>query len=161
MYYHRGGMATSAPTSSTVSGFTDALGRVVRSATLPRFAELVADEAGIHLDRSAFVLLAHLEAQPCRVGELAEYVRLDGSTVSRQVHALEQNALVTCEPHPTDRRGSVVVITPEGRQAINWNRQARRTIFAELLSDVSQVELEEVTAVLELLAARIEDLGGG
>lgn len=152
-------MGTSALTLATVSDFTDALGQVVRSATLPRFSERVAKEAGTHLDRSAFVLLARLAEQACRVGELAEHVRLDGSTVSRQVHALEQNGLVGCEPHPTDRRGSVVVITPEGRQAIDQHRQARRKIFAELLSDVPSAELEAATAVLELLTTRIEELG--
>lgn len=141
-----------------VNGFTDALGRLVRFATLPRFADRVAEEAGTHLDRSAYVLLARLTEEQCRVGELAEHLCLDVSTVSRQVHALEQRGLVRREPHPVDRRGSVVVIAPPGREAITQHRRARRKMFAMLLKDVPPSELEAVTAVLDLLATRIEEL---
>ena len=42
-------MDSIAGTMSTVNGFTDALGRIVRFATLPRFIERVAEEAGTHL----------------------------------------------------------------------------------------------------------------
>ena len=118
------------------------------------------EEAGTHLDRSAYVLLARLADEHCRVGELAEHLCLDVSTVSRQVHALEQRGLVRREPHPIDRRGSVVVIAPEGREALEQHRQARRKVFADLLDDVSADELEAVTAMLDRLAARIEAMAG-
>lgn len=151
-------MGTDAPATTAVCDFTDALGRVVRFAILPRFTERVAAEAGTHLDRSAFVLLAHLTEQQCRVGELAEQLRLDGSTVSRQVHALEQSDLVRRESDPADRRGAVVAITPHGSATIRQHRQARRKIFAELLSDVPPTEVAAATALLERLADRIEQL---
>lgn len=153
-------METTAATMSAVNGFTDALGRVVRFATLPRFTERVAEEAGTHLDRSAYVLLARLTEEHCRVGELAEHLCLDVSTVSRQVHALDERGLAQREPHPTDRRGSVVVITPQGREVVQQHRRARRKIFAELLSDVPPTELEAVASVLDRLGARIEQLAG-
>lgn len=151
-------MDTTGQTVPTVNGFTDALGRVVRFATLPRFAERVAEEAGTHLDRSAYVLLARLVEEHCRVGELAEHLCLDVSTVSRQVHTLEERGLVRREPHPTDRRGSVVVIAPQGQEVVERHRRARRKLFAELLSDMPPTELEVVTSVLNRLAARIEEL---
>lgn len=151
-------MDTTASTMPAVNGFTDALGRVVRFATLPRFAERVAEEAGTHLDRSAYVLLARLVEEHCRVGELAEHLCLDVSTVSRQVYALEERGLVRRQPHPTDRRGSVVVIAPQGREVVEQHRRARRKLFAELLSDMPAAELEVVTSVLDRLAVRIEEL---
>ncbi|MGK2887906.1 MAG: MarR family winged helix-turn-helix transcriptional regulator [Rhodococcus sp. (in: high G+C Gram-positive bacteria)] len=154
-------MEMTVPTVQAVNGFTDALGRVVRFATLPRFAERVAEEAGTHLDRSAYVLLARLlEEQQYRVGELADHLCLDVSTVSRQVRALEQRGLVRRKPNPIDRRGSVVVIAPQGREAIQQHRRARRKMFAELLSDVPPTDLETVTSVLDRLATRIEELAG-
>lgn len=158
-----GRMETTAPTAPTVpavNGFTDALGRVVRVATLPRFTERVAEEAGTHLERSAYVLLARLAAGQCRVGELAEHLCLDVSTVSRQVHALEERGLARREPHPTDRRGSVVVIAAQGQEVVEQHRRARRKLFAELLSDVPPADLEAVTSVLDRLAARIQELTG-
>ncbi|MDE0802414.1 MAG: MarR family transcriptional regulator [Acidimicrobiales bacterium] len=153
-------MAHPAPTVQPVNDFTDALVRVVRFATLPRFTERVAEEAGTHLDRSAYVLLAYLVEDRCRVGELAEHLCLDVSTVSRQVHALEQRGLLGREPHPTDRRGSVVGISPQGRKVVEQHRGARQELFAELLSDIPPAELETVTSVLDELASRIETLAG-
>jgi len=153
-------MAQPASTAPTVNNFTDSLVRVVRFATLPRFTERVAEEAGTHLDRSAYVLLARLVEEQCRVGELAEHLCLDVSTVSRQVHALEQRGMLGREPHPTDRRGSMVVITPQGREVVEQHRRARQELFAELLRDTPPAELETVTSVLDQLATRIEELTG-
>lgn len=156
--YPLGGMDTSSRPISAVNEFTDALSRVVRHATLPRFTERVAEQAGTHIDRTGFVLLARLVEDHCRIGELAEHLCLDVSTVSRQVQALEERHLAKRERHPTDRRGWVVEITSQGRQVVDQHRRARRTIFAELLADVPPNELEAVTSILDRLGARIEEL---
>lgn len=144
------------PVAPIVVDLADSLSRVVRSATLPRFTERVADRAGVHLDRSAYVLLVRLTERPWRVGELADHLCLDVSTVSRQVQALEEAGLARREPHPTDRRGWVVVIDEGGIVAVEAHRRARRQIFAELLGDASADELETVASVLHRLAERIE-----
>ena len=149
------------PVAPTVIDLTDSLSRVVRCATLPRFAERVADEAGVRLDRSAYVLLVRLGEQSWRVGELADHLCLDVSTVSRQVQALEEAGLARREPHPTDRRGWVVVIDEGGLSALEAHRRARRQIFAELLGDASVDELKTVASVLHRLAERIETYAGG
>jgi DNA-binding MarR family transcriptional regulator len=148
------------PDLAVVADVTDSLARLVRSATLPRFMERVAGRAGVQLDRSATVLLARLAERPRRVGELAELLCLDVSTVSRQVHSLEEGGLARREPHPTDRRGSVVVIDDQGRAALERHRRARREIFAELLADTSPTELEAVARLLDRLAGRIDELAG-
>lgn len=155
------GLLTMEPTAPVVVDLTDSLSRIVRGATLPRFTERVADEAGVHLDRSAYVLLVRLIERPWRVGELADQLCLDVSTVSRQVQALEDAGLARREPHPTDRRGWVVVIDDGGVTAVEAHRRARRRIFAGLLGDASAEELETVAAVLHRLAERIETLNVG
>lgn len=148
------------PDAAVVTDVTDSLARLVRSATLPRVTDRIAERAGIGLDRSAAGLLARLAERPCRVGELAEMLCLDVSTVSRQVHSLEESGFARREPHPTDRRGSMVVIDDQGRAALEHHRRARREIFAELLADVSQTELHTVVRLLDRLADRIDHLAG-
>lgn len=148
------------PDAAVVADVTDSLARLVRAATLPRFMERLAERAGVQLDRSATVLLAQLAERPRRVGELAELLSLDVSTVSRQVHSLEETGLARRQPHPTDRRGSVVVIDDQGRAALERHRRARREIFAELLADVPPTELETVARLLDRLAERIDHLAG-
>lgn len=148
-------------TAASVVDLTDSLSRIVRFATLPRFTERVADAAGVRLDRSAYVLLALLGERPWRVGQLAEHLSLDVSTVSRQVQALEEAGLARREPHATDRRGWVVVIDEAGRVAVEAHRRARRELFTELLSDTSTADLEIVASVLHRLADRIEVFPAG
>ena len=104
------------------------------------------------------MLLARLAEEQCRIGELAEHLCLDVSTVSRQVQALEERDLAKRERHPTDRRGWVVEITSQGRHVLSQHRRARRVIFAELLADVQPTELEAVTSILDRLGARIEEI---
>lgn len=146
--------------AAVVVDLTDSLSRIVRAATLPRFTEGVAEAAGVHLDRSAYVLLALLGEHPWRVGQLAERLHLDVSTVSRQVQALEDAGLARREPHATDRRGSVVVIDDAGRAAVEAHRRARREIFTELLGAESAADLEIVASVLNRLADAIEAFPG-
>ncbi len=137
---------------------TDALGRIVRRATLPRFTDRVAERAGTALDRSAYALLVRIADRPSRIGALATIVGLDVSTVSRQVDALEQAGLAHRQRHPTDRRGWLVVIDPPGRRALDAHRQARGEIFHELLGDLDASDLTTTAGVLSRLAARIEDV---
>lgn len=145
--------------AASVDELTDVLGRLVRQAALPRFLEHVAARAGTSLEQSAYVLLVLLAEQPWPVKGLADAVNLDVSTVSRQVQALEDARLAHREPHPTDRRSSLVVIDDDGRAALDAHRRARRAIFAELLSDVPSDALYEVTKVLDHLANGIESFG--
>jgi DNA-binding MarR family transcriptional regulator len=50
-----------------------------------------------------------------RMGELAEAVVLSRTAIVRLVDRLEAAGLAQREPVPEDRRGSYVVITPEGK----------------------------------------------
>lgn len=150
----------SSPSTTNVAvEITEALGRIARQATLPRFGEQVARRSGVELDRSAFVLLARLDEQPHRITELAEIVSLDVSTVSRQVDGLEQSGLANRVRHPTDRRGRLVVTTKLGSDTLDAHRQARRSIFLGLLDDVDPDQLAAAAAVLTHLADRIETSG--
>ncbi len=148
-------MPASAP---AVRDLVEALGQVARQATLPRFADLVAANAGVPLERSAYELLVRLEVGPVRVSDLANALRLDVSTVSRQVDALEESSYAHRQRHPTDGRGWLVVMDPVGAQAVQAHRRARVELFGRLLEDADDCELRVVTAVLGRLAARLQSL---
>jgi DNA-binding MarR family transcriptional regulator len=144
-----------------IGQLADSLGRVARHAMLPRFTETVADRAGVALDRSAFVLLAKLVDGPWRVGELADHLNLDISTVSRQIAGLETAGFAHRERHPDDRRGWLVVIDDAGVAAVAAHRKARRGIFEELLGEVSAEDVAVTAAVLARLAEGLESLTDG
>jgi DNA-binding MarR family transcriptional regulator len=90
------------------------------------------------LDRSAYVILRHLEAGgPQSVSALAERLNLDGSTVTRQVIALERDNLITRTPTPNDGRSHLITATPLGRKSVAGVRAARRDLYGQILAEWS------------------------
>jgi DNA-binding MarR family transcriptional regulator len=86
------------------------------------------------LDRSAYVILRHLEAAgPLNVSALADRLNLDGSTVTRQVTALENDALVERRRDPNDGRGTVIAATSRGLEQMEAVRMARRGVYDRVL----------------------------
>ncbi|HEX5365395.1 MAG TPA: MarR family transcriptional regulator [Acidimicrobiales bacterium] len=139
-----------------VDELTEALGRLCRQGSLPRFSDHVARHAGTPLDRSAFLLLARLGTEQRRIGQLAEELSVDVSTVSRQVQGLEDAGFVSRHPHPTDRRACLIAIEDAGRTVLAAHRRARREVFAELLADQPDEDIERIAAFLGELATRLE-----
>src|SRR4051812_12772160 len=79
------------------------------------------------LDRAAYVILRCLQEEgPQNVSAIAERLNLDGSTVTRQVTALQQDALVERRPDPRDGRGTVIEATEVGLKQVDEVRAARR-----------------------------------
>lgn len=67
------------------------------------------------LERSAYLVLGVLvEGGAASVNAIADALRLDPSTVTRQVLAMEQAGHVTRGTDPADGRVTVVAATPEG-----------------------------------------------
>lgn len=119
----------------------DVLGEIeTQIAVLMRLAEATrrADPARGHraLDRAAYVILRHLDdAGPLNVSVLAARLNLDGSTVTRQVGAMEREGLVRRDADPRDGRGTVVTPTAHGRDRMTEVRTARRALYGDLLAD--------------------------
>ncbi|MEK8109864.1 MarR family transcriptional regulator [Micromonospora sp. M12] len=76
------------------------------------------------LDRAAYVILRHLaDAGPQNVSALAARLNLDGSTVTRQVSALQRDSLITRTPDPSDGRAPS---SPHRRRPPTDGRRAGR-----------------------------------
>lgn len=87
------------------------------------------------LDRSAYVILRHLDAAgPLTVSSLAERLNLDGSTVTRQVIALERDNLIGRKPAPHDGRSNLIEATDLGHKTVAEVREARRVLYGEILA---------------------------
>ncbi len=88
-----------------------------------------------------------------RVTDLATSCRLDTSTVSRHVAALERNGLVGRSPHPDDRRAMAVDLTDEGRTALEQAMRARKELLVGLLSDWPRDQISTLARLLTIFAA--------
>jgi len=122
----------------------DAMVRIAVVMNRPQNDEAMVRAAGITLDRALFPLLVGIERKgPIGVGELADGVGRDYSTVSRQVSKLESLGLTQSEPSPTDRRVRQMTVTAQGKAMTTAIDAARerigRAIFEEW--DASDVQL--------------------
>src|SRR5262249_21881321 len=89
---------------------------------------------------------------PARASDLAQLVCLDLSTVSRQVASLEHVGLVERRPDPLDGRASLLLLSSKGKRVSDRLSEARRTMFAEVLADWPEDDVERFGDLLSRFA---------
>jgi len=101
------------------------------------------------LERAHYLLLLRLDEDgPQSVGGLAQALSLDGSTVPRQVAAMERRGLVEKHPNPEDGRGALVAATETGREAAKSMQAARWRRLGIIFSSWSEEDRRSFTALL-------------
>jgi DNA-binding MarR family transcriptional regulator len=90
----------------------------------------------------AHVLWQLQQRGPCTQATLAADLRVTPRTITALVDGLASTGFVTREPHPTDRRATLVTFTGKGRataQAMkDGYRRLARQLFTDLPDDVFQ-----------------------
>lgn len=107
-------------------------------------------------DFDVLVRLTESEDGRVRVSELARLLGWERSRLSHHVTRMERRGLVARDDCVDDGRGAYVVVTPEGRRAIeaaapHHVRTVRRLFVDELTPD----EVAALAPVLERLGARV------
>jgi DNA-binding MarR family transcriptional regulator len=140
----------------------DVLGEIeTQIAVLMRLAEATrrSDPAREYraLDRAAYVILRHLaDSGPLNVSALAARLNLDGSTVTRQVSAMQRDDLVRREADPRDGRGTVIAPTAAGLRRMAGVREARREAYGEILATWSSTDRADLAAMLARLNGALD-----
>jgi DNA-binding MarR family transcriptional regulator len=124
---------------------------------LARWLEAAQRKQSYPMDRASYLLLLRLESDgPQRVAHLAASLGLDGSTVTRQLAALDESGWITRSSHPDDARATLVEATPSGRRAMADLREFRVRRIGALLGDWSATEQAELGRVLAHLNEVLE-----
>lgn len=119
------------------------------------------ERAGHHaaaegVERAAYALLAVLVTTgPLRAKSLAEVVRSDPSTVSRQIAALVRVGYVERRADQADGRAAVLAATVLGRQTFEAHRARRTDRLAALTAHWPEDDLARLAELVHRLA---EDL---
>ena len=122
--------------------FTSMMNRPTRDAAL-------IDAAGVKIDRALFPLLVYIDRRgPIGVGELADIVGRDYTTVSRQMAKLETLGYVQRRTSATDSRVNEAVSTESGRQVTLALDKTRQALAERLLKDWSKSDLKELTRLM-------------
>lgn len=110
-------------------------------------------EANVEIDRALFPLLVATGARgPLAVGDLADLVGRDHTTVSRQLAKLRQLKLIVSHAEQ-DRRRNAVKLTGEGEKIVRKISGARRRLLSRALADWSATD----RATLAILTRRFAD----
>lgn len=132
------------------------LGRLFRLA--PRLVELLdfgAREYGIGFARGR-VLWALRESGPMLMRALSQALGISPRTVTGLVDALEADGWVTRSPHPTDRRATVISLTPAADQALARLDEGWQGLARSMLADVPEAELDQCRAIIGRIEARLD-----
>ena len=109
------------------------------------------------LDPALVVVLHDLGCSgPTRTSVLAETMRLDQSTVSRHVRALEQLGLVERTGDPEDRRAALLSLTPAGEERLAAIIAERRAIFRSATAGWSDDDRAQLAGLIDRMARSLE-----
>jgi DNA-binding MarR family transcriptional regulator len=86
-----------------------------------------------------------------RPTDLTAQLMLTSSGTTKRLDRLEEAGLVTREPDPSDRRGTLIALTDAGRARIDAVTDAHLANEAELLAALSPDERDQLAALLRKL----------
>lgn len=120
---------------------------------------LITAAGEVHLERSSYGIMCQLaDDGPQRLGALAVTFGLDPSTITRQVQSLEAAGLAARQPDPSDRRASIMRLTPEGTEVLEKTRAHRRHQLERGLADWSARDRNEFARLLEQFNTSVDRL---
>lgn len=109
---------------------------------------------GLHVKQFGLLLVLDTEG-PESQQALAEWTRMDRTTMVTLVDFLEERGLVKRERNPDDRRAYLVRITADGRRLLRRARQAMDRAEKLLLASLTASEKRQLIDLLAKVAADI------
>ncbi|MDQ0674821.1 DNA-binding MarR family transcriptional regulator [Pseudarthrobacter siccitolerans] len=86
-----------------------------------------------------------------RVGEIARNLGVRVPSATEQIIKLERAGLARREPDPDDSRAVRVVLTAEGRAAVDSANTRRNAVMAGILSSLSDQDRQTLAAALPVI----------
>ncbi len=84
-------------------------------------------------------------------GELATYERVQPPSMTKVLAMLEEKRLVRRDPHPTDRRQAIIVLTEAGTRLIESERRSRDAWLSQRLAGLTADERDLLVAAMPIL----------
>lgn len=103
----------------------------------------------------ALDLLVSVES--CRMGDLAEYLRIDPSTATRSVQRLIKDNLAERVEHDGDARVVHIATTERGRRIHAEVSERRRGVIAAVMQKFDADEREQLAGMLEKFAVAVDE----
>ncbi|MFI9719806.1 MarR family winged helix-turn-helix transcriptional regulator [Streptomyces sp. NPDC052396] len=113
----------------------DTLGALLRRGARAQLYARLTGGLGEAVDETTYPVLSGLaRTGACSAADLAGEIGLDRSGVTRRATRLEEAGLLRREPHPDDRRATLLTLTETGQQTVRTTRQRLATIIEASLA---------------------------
>ena len=111
---------------------------------------------GDSVDPSQAALLYTLKCRGAmRLGDIAEAMQLDASTVSRHVQQLGDRGFIDREPDPVDGRARIIALSRTGAATLKKSFDQRRAFLIEALAGWDATDRERLRHDLTRLTASL------
>ncbi|KRC66365.1 hypothetical protein ASE12_17330 [Aeromicrobium sp. Root236] len=111
---------------------------------------------GDGVDPSQAALLYTLKCRGAmRLGDIAEVMQLDASTVSRHVQQLGDRGFIEREPDPVDGRARIIALSSTGAATLKKTFDQRRAFLTAALADWDDADRERLRHDLTRLTASL------
>lgn len=117
-------------------------------------------DADGELSAAQLSTLKMLMGEGQRVGEIARNLGVRVPSATEQIIKLERAGLARREPDPTDSRAVRVILTDEGRAAVDSANKRRNQVMAEILgtlTDQDRKALADALPVIDKINAFIQN----
>ena len=116
-------------------------------------------DAGLsHAQYNVLVVLSERPGHRMRMTELARRVVVSKSSLTYQIGKLEKSGLVRREPHESDERGIVAVLTEAGRELLNTTAPGHVETVREYLVDLFTPEqLAQLGEFMKVVHEKADD----
>ena len=115
-------------------------------------------DTGEGLTRARLSALALLVlGGPRTLGDLAAAEHVRPPTMTRLVHAMEADGLVSRAPNPDDARSVVIRATAKGMKQLDHGRTRQVAPLAETISDLDRAERQQLADAADLLGRVLRD----
>jgi DNA-binding MarR family transcriptional regulator len=91
------------------------------------------------------------------LGELAQRLQLDKSTMSRSVDSLVRQGMLQRTTHPEDRRFVLVSLTAEGKKQCREINRKNDAYFGKVLVQLPEEQRQQLVAQFSQLVALLEE----
>lgn len=136
-----------------------------RQAALDRLFEIAARLGGVMADAlgrhgltparaEALLVLQHM-ARPVLQRELSDALRCTPRHVTALADSLQAGGWITRQPHPADRRATLVSLTAKGNTAVAWIQAERQAAADMLLAGVPASDLAGFLAVTDHILRQV------
>jgi DNA-binding MarR family transcriptional regulator len=124
----------------------------------PRLVEILdlgARQYGMSYSRGRVVAALHASG-PVLMRKLSEAVGVSPRTITGLVDALEADGWVERRAHPTDRRATIIALTPAAEVSFARLLEGYQGLARDLVSGISVADQESALHVIEHISGRLD-----